>query len=385
MFQVPNLTGIRPDFEAQQKQRPLAYFKDAHVLLVGVDQYDCVFDGTCPELKNLSGVAEDIYRFADFLDKLKVEVTLLPGLQADRAGVTTVFSTLKSKARYNQRSLLFVLWAGHALLSETDGKPYLMLRDTDPLNLAETGLAFDAFLDDFDDDNILVDRRVLTLDVCHSGSLVSEALGGKLSSRSDISLLSSSTRLQKSGEDDGGGFFTQGLLRGLSGYGKVLGKDPLTVTLQEAFRYARAEVAARGSQTPLIAGSENSLPMTRFDQKQCDYILENIVSVSSPPRNRHRVYRDLVITVTMKDHSLFDSWKVRVNLDYRVSGKRNTHWDTRLLESACEEAKFKFGKGWLRGGRVLNYAARLVLIPKKAGMGEVPLPSDCWVKVNLSR
>jgi len=369
--------GVQPDLQYW----PEPSFANARVLLIGVDDYLYGTSKNEPNtngLYDLNGAEKDVNDFANLMDELRahyqslkhlgeLEVQALKGTQVTRKGIETAIEHLRSDL---PTGLFFILWAGHGLLGPPAAPktgdtaagvvPYLLLQDSDPHRLAETALPFEDFLSLVNDARIDAKHRVIVMDVCHSGALLTrmqEALGNQNGS---LSMLLAASYATVSQEDAFGGLLSQGLLHGFRGYGKGPQDGNLTISLQDAFSHARAEIELlKPGQRPSITSSDNTFPLIDWGDA-CTYYRRDLIDISAP--DKHRSNRPLNIEVTWRDASALDRWDLHVWLEL-PQGRHAPFLDFRnqsQVSGTFQLAPFQLGPG------PLSFHLTMAMVPKNA-------------------
>jgi uncharacterized caspase-like protein/tetratricopeptide (TPR) repeat protein len=234
-------------------------------LVVGVSDYKFGNkSGSDVHIKNLRYAARDadaIYRFliSENGGFQKDHVLKLTDQDATKPKVEAGLFQFLSKAR--EQDYVFIFFASHGAYSPDQSgpgqTPYLILYDTDPQKIAETGLGVDVISKALK--QIKAKKGLFVSDACHSGGL--EFAGGRSSSdearvrnalreqvagsKDGIAYLSAANSVEKSYEspDLEHGIFTYYMLEGLRGQAR--GKERNVVTVRDLWIYVQKKVAER--------------------------------------------------------------------------------------------------------------------------------------------
>jgi len=374
---------IDPGIKPVPQYWPPPSFSQARILLVGVDVYQYAkSQGSISSrgtIANLPGAKKDVEDFEklfhDFISStgpIDIKVKALKGNSVTKEGLLKAITDLKDPC---PTGLFFIFWAGHAMLdASNDQMPYLLLHHTDPNRLKDTGLSFRELLNLISDPGIDANQRMVVLDVCHSGGLMKSMQNVSGQNQNAMSILLAGTLEQSSQETPNGGVFSQGLLRGLRGFGKGPVAGDFVITLQDAYSHARSEVEMLSpTQTPTIFSSNPDIELINWGDA-CTYFMNQMVKLDYP-RN-HRGHRDLKIQIQWLDSNILQRWQVRIGLK-QTQGRFK---ETLLLDQDPNSPNAApIGTltipGFYLGPGVYRFDLSLTLIPK--GIAN-PRPKDLF-------
>ncbi len=250
------ITPAKSRASAQLPARPV---RDKWAVVVGISHFND------PSI-NLRYAANDAVEFRNYLINeagfSPDHVQLLLDKDATRSNILGKLSDqwLKRLARPDDLVVVYISTHGTSLKRDVAGVNFLVAADTQPSNLLSTAIPME-WLSKIVEDQVLADRVLMILDVCHSG-VVAPASKGLLRQSIDVDqiaigkgqvIMTSSDSDQVSWESKNApnGVFTRWLLTGLRQKGK-------NTTINEAFQFTRERVQDevlrdRGElQTPVL-------------------------------------------------------------------------------------------------------------------------------------
>lgn len=204
----------------------------------------------------------------------KVEARVLTDKEASNSGITEGLKWLAGKMTSDDVGIFF--FSGHGT-TDAKGNFFLVPIDVDSRNIAESCVSGDALKKSLAN---MPGRLILMLDACHSGAAADKLPPSRpddlvrdlLSDEYGVVVMSSSLGREYSLEsaDTAAGYFTHGLVEGLSGKAD-LNRDQM-IYIHELDRFAGTHVnlLSKGRQNPTtgIPTTIRSFPVARIEMKK---------------------------------------------------------------------------------------------------------------------
>jgi len=154
---------------------------NTYVLLVGISSFKD------PNIAQLNYAHEDAIELARLIESPRAgeipadNVMILVNQRATRSAIQSAIEThLKGRAGKNDTILLFIASHGATIPTENGNKGFIVTYDSDPQDLATTGIPMDDIRKLFETQLSGVKRLLLYADVCHAGHI------GQIVSKADL-------------------------------------------------------------------------------------------------------------------------------------------------------------------------------------------------------
>ncbi len=239
------------------------------VLLVGISEFRDA------RIAPLQFAHKDAIDFAGLLESERGggvparNIELLTNKDATRQGIRNAIEThLKAQARVGDTVILFIASHGAAVPVKGRNRGFVVTWDSDPEDLAETGIPMEDIRKLFESELPLVKRLILYVDVCHAGhvgqvvpraDLINNAAAGSLAN-TDVEmfgmLAAQKNQVAIEGINFGGGHgaFSYFLMRALNGDARQ--NSGGMISTQALFEYVSEQVkaATANRQSPKAVG-----------------------------------------------------------------------------------------------------------------------------------